>query len=264
MPSVQGFSTSRARSYIFRLPLFTRVIVAIICALWLVGVQSVWDIREFGALVPSKINFATAHRLSTFPLIHLNIFHALVNLVALTPLMERFESEYGTLTTLALFFGPLTTVPALAYMLIERFVLHADTAVMGASMWVFLLLGMEAIRTFKSNPYLVIGTHHIPTWTTPLMLIFAVAVLMPGTSLLGHLCGVAMGYIAGLGIIKYLAPPEWALRWVETRFNLLSILPHYVSVDQKTYGRFGVLPTNNRAGGSAATELVGSTQRLGP
>jgi hypothetical protein len=54
---------------------------------------------------------------------------------------------------------------------------------------------MEAIRTFKSNPYLVIGTHHIPTWTTPLLLIFVVAVMMPGTSLLGHLCGVAVGYV---------------------------------------------------------------------
>lgn len=71
-------------------------------------------------------------------------------------------------------------------------------------------------------------------------------------------------FAAGLGYIKYLAPPEWALRWVESKFNLLSILPHYVSIDQKTYGRFGVLPTNNRTGGSAATELVGSTQRLGP
>lgn len=59
-------------------------------------------------------------------------------------------------------------------------------------------MGMEAIRTFKTNPYLVIGTHHIPTWTTPLLLIFAVAVLMPGTSLLGHLCGVAMGYFGKL------------------------------------------------------------------
>jgi hypothetical protein len=64
MPSVQGFSTSRARSYLFRLPLFTRAIVALICALWLVGVQSVWDIREFGALVPSKINFATGNLIS--------------------------------------------------------------------------------------------------------------------------------------------------------------------------------------------------------
>ena len=100
--------------------------------------------------------------------------------------------------------------------------------------------------------------------------------------MLGHLCGIAMGYVgkylnsivslfiadilatAGLGYIRYLAPPEWALRWIESRLNLLVILPHYVSVDQKTYGRFGVLPSNNRAGGSPATELVGSTQRLGP
>lgn len=45
------------------------------------------------------------YRLSTFPLIHLNAIHALLNILALTPLMERFESEHGTLTALALFFG---------------------------------------------------------------------------------------------------------------------------------------------------------------
>lgn len=69
---------------------------------------------------------------------------------------------------------------------------------------------------------------------------------------------------AGLGYIRYIAPPEWALRWIEAKLNLLAILPHYVSVDQKTYGRFGILPTNSRSGGSPATELVGSSQRLGP
>jgi membrane associated rhomboid family serine protease len=46
-----------------------------------------------------------AYRLSTYPLIHQNVIHAILNILALTPLMERFESEYGTLTTLALFFG---------------------------------------------------------------------------------------------------------------------------------------------------------------
>lgn len=71
-------------------------------------------------------------------------------------------------------------------------------------------------------------------------------------------------WTGGLGYLKFVAPPEWALRWIETRLNLLSVLPHYVSVDQKTYGRFGVLPSANRSGSSAATELVGSTQRLGP
>jgi Rhomboid family len=45
------------------------------------------------------------YRLNTFPFIHLGIFHALVNILALTPLLERFEAEHGTLTTLALFAG---------------------------------------------------------------------------------------------------------------------------------------------------------------
>jgi hypothetical protein len=38
-------------------------------------------------------------------IIHLNFFHMIFNLVAVTPLIERFESEYGTLVTLALFTG---------------------------------------------------------------------------------------------------------------------------------------------------------------
>ncbi|KJZ76199.1 Rhomboid protein 2 [Hirsutella minnesotensis 3608] len=264
MPGLRGFSTLRARSYAFRLPLFTRAILLIITLFWGINVLSVWDIKAWGALIPDKISLTAAHRLSTYPLIHLNFIHAALNVVALTPLMERFESEYGTLTSLALFFGPLTTLPGVIYVVIERAILRSNTSVMGASIWVFLLLGMEAIRTYRSNPHLVIATYHIPTWTTPLLMIIVVAALIPNTSLIGHLCGVSVGYFAGLGYLKYLAPPDWALRWIETRLNLLAVLPHYVSIDQKTYGRFGVLPSSNRPGGSAATELVGGTQRLGP
>ncbi|KAH8718024.1 Rhomboid protein 2 [Beauveria bassiana] len=249
MPTVRGFSTVKARSYIYRLPLFTRAIILIIFVFSLLSLPGIWDVQAWGSLIPSEISLFAAHRINTFPLIHLNILHAILNIVALTPLMERFENEYGTLTSLALFFGRI---------------LRLNNAIMGASIWVFLLLGMEAIRTYRSNPHLVIGTHHIPTWTTPLLLTFVIAALVPNSSLLGHLCGLAVGYIAGLGYVKYIAPPEWALRWLESKLDLLAILPHFVSVDQKTYGRFGVLPSINRMGGSPATELVGSTQRLGP
>ena len=58
-PNVTGFSAMRARSYIFRLPIFTRAIVLIIALVWLVGVQSLWDEREWGALVPDKIGITT-------------------------------------------------------------------------------------------------------------------------------------------------------------------------------------------------------------
>lgn len=45
------------------------------------------------------------HRLNLFPVLHWNFIHMIFNLFAVTPLIERFESEYGTLVTLALFTG---------------------------------------------------------------------------------------------------------------------------------------------------------------
>ncbi|KAI0599665.1 Gaa1-like protein [Biscogniauxia sp. FL1348] len=271
MPNVQSFSALRARSYVIRLPLFTRVVIVIMVAFWLAGLQSVWDLQQWGALIPEELGIRTMYRINTFPLIHLNVFHAFLNILALTPLLERFETEFGTLTSLALFFGPLTTIPAFVYVFLERVVLRGNTPVMGASIWVFLLLGIEAIRTYKTNPHLVIGTHHVPTWITPLVMVLAVEALMPSSSFIGHLCGVGTGYlckspdpVVGLGYLKFTAPPEKALRWIESRLNLLGRLPHYVSVDQKTYGRFGVLPTSSSSSGTTPLELHDSLRRAMP
>ncbi|KAI0418166.1 rhomboid family protein [Xylaria grammica] len=269
MPNIQSFNAQRARSYILRLPLFTRAMIVVMTVLAFVGVfwnpQDPWNIREWWALIPLELNLTTGYRLNTFPLVHKSLPHAFFNILALTPLLERFETEFGTLTSLALFFGPLTAIPGLAYVLLERVAFGGNNAVLGASIWVFLLLGMEGVRTFKTNPYLVIGTYHVPTWTTPLFMTVFVQAIVPGTSFLGHLCGVGTGYLFGLGYLKKLAPPEWILREVESRLNLLGRLPHYVSVDQKTYGRFGVLPTNASSSSSTTPmSIIGSTQRLGP
>ena len=157
------------------------------------------------------------------------------------------------------------------------------------SVWVFLLLAAEAIKTHKANPnfrYLFllshapskatsklnrntsIGPYKIPTWTTPLILVLITSVLIPHVSFLGHLSGAAVGYLWGLGYIKFLVPHEKILRWVENKLNLLGRLPHYVSVDQKTYGRYGVLPSTGVSvplggiGGGPRSPEPG--QRLGP
>ncbi|KAJ3570843.1 hypothetical protein NPX13_g5591 [Xylaria arbuscula] len=167
MPNVQSFNALRARSYLLRLPLFTRAMIAVMIAFALAGLQGAWNIQEWGALIPRELSITT----------------------------KRFETEFGTLTSLALFFGPLTTIPALIYVFFDRFVLGANHAVLGASLWVFLLLGMEGVRTYKTNPYLVIGTYHVPTWTTPLFMAVVVQALVPGTSFIGHLCGVGTGYL---------------------------------------------------------------------
>jgi hypothetical protein len=70
-----------------------------------------------------------------------------------------------------------------------------------------------------------------------------------------------------MGYISFLAPPEWALRWIEGKLKLRAWLPYYVSVDQKTLGRFGVLPMSNLSAAPVALPgmpgLVGANQRLG-
>ncbi|KAK8022615.1 hypothetical protein PG993_013382 [Apiospora rasikravindrae] len=240
MPTVQSFSGLRARSYVFRLPLFTRLILLAIVVLWLVGIQSAWDLRKWGALIPDEMNFFTAYRMNTFPLIHLNLLHALLNLLALTPLLERFESEYGTLTSAAMFFGPLTTIPALAYVFLERVIFRVNTPHVGVPA---ALGGGDA--DVQDQPVLRHRDGAGADLDDPLVMAFVTAALIPSTSFLGHLCGVGTGYLFGLGYLKFIAPPEKILRWIEGKLNLLGRLPHYVSVDQKTYGRFGVLPSSS-------------------
>ena len=163
----------------------------------------------------------------------------------------------------------------------------------------FVLLGVEAIKAYRANPtfgFVILqlsrslvdrgrlGPYFIPTWTYPLAILLCVTTLVPNTSFLGHLCSVGVGYICrspscatslfvptdeapdGLGYLKILAPPEKILRWLEGKLNLLGRLPHYVSVDQKTYGRYGVLPTTTATTATeTATPLgfMGTSQRLG-
>ena len=55
-----------------------------------------------------------------------------------------------------------------------------------------------------------------------------------------------------LEYLKLLLPPDRVLRFLESRLNLLGRIPHYVSVDQKTYGRYGVLPSVNNPVSSAS------------
>lgn len=53
----------------------------------------------------SNHDIKLVYRLNTYPIIHSGFFHTLLNVIALTPLLERFEAEHGTLTSIALFIG---------------------------------------------------------------------------------------------------------------------------------------------------------------
>lgn len=122
------------RSYILRLPLFTRGVILIVLIFWVLEFQTVWSVIEWGSLKPSRVGLFTGgmYRLNTFVFVHLSFWHMLINMLILVPLLERFEREFGTLTSVALFLGPLVTIPAVLYLVIEGMVFRGDTAVVGA------------------------------------------------------------------------------------------------------------------------------------
>lgn len=146
---------TRLRSYLLRLPLFTRLTILIILALYILSLQSAWNVVSWGGLTPSVIGLFTGgmYRLNTYPFVHRGFWHMFLNLLALVPLFERFEKECGTLTSAALWLGPLATLPGGLYIGIERGVLGGDATVVGASVWVFLLLAVEACRSARGNPF---------------------------------------------------------------------------------------------------------------
>ena len=99
------YKPARFHKYLFRLPLFTRIILLLIIFFWILELQTAWDVASWGSLIPKEINLGTMYRLNTYPLIHIGFVHVFLNTISIVPLLERFEAEHGTLLTAAFFGG---------------------------------------------------------------------------------------------------------------------------------------------------------------
>ncbi|KAL7273641.1 putative rhomboid protease [Rhizina undulata] len=236
----------KLEGYVLRLPVLTKVVALLIAVVHFLVMFGV-PIAEYFALDPKKMDLGQMHRLNTYPLVHIGLLHAVFNIVALTPLLERFEREVGTLKTLLLILGPLVTFPGMLYLALEFGVFQSREAVAGASALVFTLLGIEAVKTFAFRPYYSIGGYDFPTWATPIAWMVVIAFLAPSSSFVGHFCGLIIGYLYACRYLRLLEPSEWVLSKVESKLHFLfSRIPHYVSLEKRTemnYWEF--LPTVN-------------------
>lgn len=60
LPYIPLFDPRRLRSYLLRLPLFTRIVFFFVVGFWLLGFQSIWNIVQWGALIPKEVNLGTS------------------------------------------------------------------------------------------------------------------------------------------------------------------------------------------------------------
>ncbi|KAF8541956.1 rhomboid protein 2 [Trichophaea hybrida] len=224
---------SRFENYLRRLPLLTKTVFFAITLARVVEWIGV-PLEEMWALDPERMDLSQMHRLNTYILVHANVVHMLVNLIAVTPLLERFEREVGTLKTALLVAGPIVTFPAGLYLAIEMGIFRGGQAVVGVSALVFTLLAVEAVKTCGFQPYYRIVGWEIPTWTTPIFWMVFASFLWPASSALGHFCGLVVGYAYACRCLRLLEPSEWILTKVEQKLGFLLLrLPWYVNLEKR-------------------------------
>jgi len=258
-----GVDLNRLVSSFYKIPLASKVILAVLVLLSILGLNS--SFKKWLLLDPTLGFSGGAHRLTTYAFMHTSLLHLILDIVAIVPLLEKFESENGTLTTAVMFTGPFTTFPAILYLLLST-ILKPSTPVGGASVWCFLLFSAFLYQTSKSTPHISIPStpYKLPILAIPFILIIIVAIIVPYTSILGHICGCIIGFGWGSGLLKFLKPPDKILRWVEDKLMLRTRLPtSYVDVKGGPYGS-DVLPMNSDTAnerGNSSGEISG---KLGP
>ena len=59
-PTLPQLNPARLRSYVLRLPLFTRITLLLILIFWIMGLQSRFDLVQWGSLIPETVGFSTS------------------------------------------------------------------------------------------------------------------------------------------------------------------------------------------------------------
>ena len=54
------FNPARVRSYVLRLPFFTRIVLVIIAVFWALELQTIWDVVKWGALIPDQVGLGSS------------------------------------------------------------------------------------------------------------------------------------------------------------------------------------------------------------
>lgn len=189
------------------------------------------------ALSPKSLTSFDLNRLSLYPLGHLSIFHLILNLSAIVTPISVFERRHGTVYT-GVVLNLLAISAALLYCVIGL-IFYPDASVLGASAWVFSFAGFFAYQESLIKPtYTISPSYHLPTIATPLVPILIIAILVPGSSLIGHLFGLASGYALAYGIFTKLVPPSNVIEWIEEKVDkLIQLIPepieYYREVDAK-------------------------------
>lgn len=94
----------------------------------------------------------------------------------------------------------------------------------------------------------------IPTWTKPFIVLVVTAIILPGSSFLGHLLGLGAGFLMAMGRLKFMIePPSKIVLWIESKLSFaIALLPAQIKYI-KEIDAIEIRKNNAAAGGIAST-----------
>ncbi|KAK9235546.1 hypothetical protein V1525DRAFT_259784 [Lipomyces kononenkoae] len=240
------------------LPYLTTIVTGAIIVLYLSGLLFTSSLPMTLALNTKAILHGGIYRLVTYPLVHQNFAHVFFNLVALVPVLSSFEEETGTIGTAGCLFL-FSVVPGLAYV-ITALIFSSTAITLGASGWVFTLMAYFSLIDYAMRPTIYITPSiQIPTWSTPIITLVIIALLLPGSSFLGHLYGLLTGYGYGLGYLNFGKIPQHLILNSESvllKYSLTKAIPRFVSDDSASKHRVVIDTTVDAGVPSGSTSPV--------
>lgn len=180
------------------------------------------SLLEMFSLYPGAILAFDLNRLSFYLLFHKDIIHWALNIFALWTPLSIYERTHGTVNT-GITLNLLAVVTGLQFSLVGYF-LFPEMHVVGLSGVVFLFLAFTAYKEHFLTPVIytlrVQGREVlIPTLYSPLLFVIVCAILLPASSIWGHLFGVFAGYLLGMDRLAFMFPPLKVVLWIEDKLS---------------------------------------------
>jgi membrane associated rhomboid family serine protease len=177
----------------------TCVVAGLCCLIYIVSIP-----LQYGALSAYLlVQKLQVWRAITYCLLHANVIHLVFNVLALLQLGGSLERRVGPIGLLKVM-GALNAISVILYCVgcyALDFVLDMDTAftkasTVGYSIVLFGMLTVESVRLTHSREQVVLyGVIKVPKIVMPWVVVALMYLLVPHSSLIGHVCGVLSGYI---------------------------------------------------------------------
>jgi len=203
--------TTRLKVIWEQTPLITKSIVSICSAIYLAALFVGWD--NLGAVCISAdtvVIHLQLWRLITSAIFHAGLLHLAFNMMAFFPMGTSLERSLGSFNLLWLIgiliiFGDALYIGVSYLASLAGFPFLLSQCAVGFSGVIFGLIPLD-VRASGGAQRSIFGLFNVPALYYPWVLLLLWQLLVPQSSFLGHLSGLAIGQLYAMGLLKLITP----------------------------------------------------------